>query len=212
MRRAAASPAPPTKPARQSDKIAAPHHSATRRFDGYTDTAAAERKVLHNVFAEGDRWFRTGDLMRKDSAGYFYFVDRIGDTFRWRGENVSTTEVAEVLRACPGVTDAVVYGVTMPGHEGRAGMAAVTTDDRFDFDSLRAHLVAHLPAYAHPLFIRRCDTLDVTGTFKLTKGKLAAEGYENASDPVWFNDRDMGRFVACDAALLQSIRDGVRRL
>ena len=193
-------------------QIAAPLHSATRRFDGYTDQAAAESKVLHNVFAKGDCWFRTGDLLRKDSAGYFYFVDRIGDTFRWRGENVSTTEVADVLRACPGVTDAVVYGVAIPGHEGRAGMAAVTTDDCFDFDSLRAHLVAHLPAYAHPLFIRRCDTLDVTGTFKLTKGKLAAEGYANANDPVWFNDRDMGRFVACDAALLRSIRDGVRRL
>jgi fatty-acyl-CoA synthase len=193
-------------------QISAPRHSATRRFDGYTDTAAAEFKVLHDVFAKGDRWFRTGDLLRKDSAGYFYFVDRIGDTFRWRGENVSTNEVAEVLRACPGVTDAVVYGVTMRGYEGRAGMAAISTDDRFDFDSLRTHLVALLPTYAHPLFIRCCDTLDVTGTFKLTKGKLTAEGYNNANDPVWFNDRDMGRFVVCDAALLQSINNGVRRL
>ena len=212
MRPVYVSPAMPMKPGRQSDKFPHLYHSATRRFDGYTDNAAAESKVLHDVFAKGDCWFRTGDLLRKDSAGYFYFVDRIGDTFRWRGENVSTTEVAEVLRTCQGVTDAVVYGVAIPGHEGRAGMAAITTDDRFDFDSLRAHLVAHLPTYAHPLFIRRCDTLDVTGTFKLTKGKLAAEGYANANDPVWFNDRDMGRFVACDAALLRSIRDGVRRL
>ncbi len=89
------------------------------------------------MFARGDVWFRTGDLMRRDAAGYFYFVDRIGDTFRWKGENVSTTQVAAVLRGCPGVTDAVVYGVGVPGNEGRAGMAAVTVDQGFDFAGLK---------------------------------------------------------------------------
>ncbi len=185
---------------------------SARRFDGYTDRAASERKMLRNVFVEGDRWFRTGDLMRKDAAGFFYFVDRIGDTFRWRGENVSTTQVAEVLRTCPGVTDAIVYGVTVPGNEGRAGMAAITTDHRFDFTELSAHLAAHLPAYAHPLFVRRGASLDVTGTFKLTKGKFAQQGYADSTDPVWFNDRGGNRFVACDASLVQEIGDGRRRL
>lgn len=185
---------------------------AARHFDGYTDAAASERRILRDVFAKGDRWFRTGDLLRKDSAGYFYFVDRIGDTFRWRGENVSTTQVAAVLRACPGITDAVVYGVSVPGNEGRAGMAAVTTDESFDFVVLKAHLDAHLPHYAQPLFVRCCEALDFTGTFKLTKGRLMQEGYVGSAEPVWFNDRASGRFIPCDPALLQSIQDGSRRL
>jgi fatty-acyl-CoA synthase len=164
------------------------------------------------VFAKGDVWFRTGDLLRKDVAGYFYFVDRIGDTFRWRGENVSATQVAAVLRKFPGVTDAVVYGVTVPGNEGRAGMAAVITDDRFDFLGLKGHLDAHLPAYAQPLFVRCCESLDFTGTFKLTRGRLMREGYANCPEPVWFNDRGSGRFMLCDQALLQSVADATRRL
>jgi fatty-acyl-CoA synthase len=191
-----------------------PHtgESSARRFDGYTDQAASDRKLLYDVLNKGDRWFRTGDLMRKDSSGFFYFVDRIGDTFRWRGENVSTLQVAEVLRACPGVTDAIVYGVTVPGNEGRAGMAAITTGDRFDFASLNAHLTAHLPAYAHPLFVRRCGSLEVTGTFKPTKGRFEREGYANATDPVWLNDRRTGRFIVCDVVLVQEMDDGKRRI
>jgi fatty-acyl-CoA synthase len=181
-----------------------------RHFDGYTDAAATERKVLRDVFAPGDRWFRTGDLMRRDAAGYYSFVDRLGDTFRWKGENVATTEVAAVLRACPGITDAVVYGVRVPGHEGRAGMAAVTTDAAFDLDGLHAHLAARLPGYAQPLFLRRSASLDTTGTFKLTRTRLMQEGYADTADPVWFNDRRAGRFVPCDAALRQAIADGLR--
>jgi fatty-acyl-CoA synthase len=186
--------------------------AAARYFDGYTDSGASSRKVLRDVFTIGDRWFRTGDLLRKDSAGYFYFVDRIGDTFRWRGENVSTTQVASVLRLFPGVTDAVVYGVAVPGNEGRAGMAALTTDDRFDIVDLKAYLAAHLPGYAQPLFIRCCETLDFTGTFKLTKGRLMQQGYASSDEPVWFNDRASGRFVRFDAFLAHSIEDGSRRL
>ncbi len=186
--------------------------SPARQFDGYTDQAATECKLLDHVFTVGDRWFRTGDLMRKDAAGYFYFVDRIGDTFRWKGENVASTEVAGVLRACPGVTDAVIYGVKIAGHEGRAGMAAITTDGRFDLAALSAHLDARLPSYAQPLFLRIGDGLDLTGTFKLQSGRLAKEGYLEATDPVWFNDRGAGCFVVCDAELQQSIATGARRL
>jgi len=185
---------------------------AARHFDGYTDVAASTRKILRDVFTKGDVWFRTGDLLRRDKAGYFYFVDRIGDTFRWRGENVSTTQVASVLRGCPGITDAVVFGVAVPGNEGRAGMAAITTDDRFTFDTLKAHLDARLPVYAQPLFVRCCETLDFTGTFKLTKGRLVQEGYAGSPEPVWFSDRAAGRFVPCDEALIRSIAAGTRRL
>jgi fatty-acyl-CoA synthase len=161
-----------------------------RDFDGYTDDDASRRKLLHDVFAVGDRWFRTGDLMRRDAQGYFYFVDRLGDTFRWKGENVSATEVANVLRDCPGVSDAVVYGVAVPGQEGRAGMAAIVTSDVFDFAVLGLHLDACLPEYARPLYVRLCPSLDVTGTFKLVKTDLAREGYENASDPLWIRGKN----------------------
>ena len=89
--------------------------SAAGRFEGYADKVATEKKSLRNVFVNGDAWFRTGDLMRKDEKGFFYFVDRIGDTFRWKGENVSTTEVAATVCAYPGVVEAVVYGVKIPG-------------------------------------------------------------------------------------------------
>ncbi|HEX4387796.1 MAG TPA: AMP-binding protein, partial [Steroidobacteraceae bacterium] len=101
------------------------------RFEGYTDAAATGGKVLHDVFAPGDTWYRTGDLMRQDERGFYYFVDRLGDTFRWKGENVATAEVSAVLASCAGVSDAAVYGVPVPGSDGRAGMAAVVVGADF---------------------------------------------------------------------------------
>src|SRR5204862_3581017 len=106
------------------------------RFDGYTSKAETEKKILRDAFAKGDAWFRTGDLMRRDAHGYFYFVDRTGDTFRWKGENVATGEVGEVLAAVRGVREANVYGVTIPGLDGRAGMAALVADGDFSLDDL----------------------------------------------------------------------------
>jgi fatty-acyl-CoA synthase len=200
----------PDEPGEALGRIVTAAATPARQFDGYTDAAAAARKVLTDVFAPGDRWFRTGDLMRKDAAGYYYFVDRMGDTFRWKGENVSTTEVAAVIAACPGVTEAVVYGVAVPGNEGRAGMAAITTGPGFDLDRLRQHLAANLPDYARPVFVRFCASLDITGTFKLVKRQLAREGFSSAAapDPVWFDDRARGAFVACDDALRGMIAAG----
>src|SRR5262249_49705221 len=118
------------------------------RFEGYTDSGATEDKLLRDVFEPGDVWFRTGDLMRKDEKSYFYFVDRIGDTFRWKGENASTSEVAAVIQRFPGVADVCVYGVEVPGHDGRAGMAALVGLVPAQLAALRAHLVEHLPALA----------------------------------------------------------------
>ena len=157
------------------------------RFEGYIDAAASEAKVLHDVFAPGDAWFRTGDLMRRDGAGFFYFVDRIGDTFRWKGENVSTAEVADALGAVPGVTAAAVYGVTLPGHDGRAGMAALAVTDAFDLAALQARAAEALPAYARPVLLRLCTDLQSTGTFKLQKAELAEDGYDPAAvaDPLY---------------------------
>src|SRR5262249_37924460 len=121
------------------------------RFDGYTDWHESQKKVIRDVFERGDAWYRTGDLMRQDDRGFFYFVDRIGDTFRWKGENVSTTEVAAALGAFPGVRDACVYGVAIPGCEGRAGMATIVADRGLDLAALHAHLVDRLPEYARPV-------------------------------------------------------------
>lgn len=192
-------------------KVVADTQAPARQFDGYTDDVATARKIMRDVFAPGDCWYRTGDLMRKDTADYFYFVDRIGDTFRWKGENVSTGEVETVLRACAGVSDAAVYGVTVPGQEGRAGMAALTVDGNFDPAALWAHAEARLPAYARPLFLRLGGALDLTGTFKLAKSRLAREGYRDSVDPVWFNDRAARGFVPCDAALIRALESGAKR-
>jgi fatty-acyl-CoA synthase len=178
------------------------------RFDGYTDPKATEAKILQDVFVSGDRWYRTGDLLRQDAAGFYYFVDRLGDTFRWKGENVSTAEVAQVICACPGVRAAAVYGVRVPGADGKAGMAAIVVEEgAFDHATLHAHLVAKLPAYARPMFVRLCPAFDSTGTFRVRKADLVREGYEQSSDPVWFDDRTHAQFLPYDRKLLA---DGAR--
>jgi len=184
------------------------------RFEGYTDKHETEKKIVRDAFEAGDAWFRTGDLMRKDEGGHFYFVDRIGDTFRWKGENVSTSEVSEAITAFPGITQAIVYGVAVPGCEGRAGMAAVVSDRPIDLIAFREHLAGHLPEYARPLFLRVCDDIDVTGTFKPQKNALMCEGYAPAKttgDQIYFRDRNRG-FIALDGALLALVQTGRVRL
>ena len=109
-------------------------------FEGYTSAADSERKILRDVFEPGDAWYRTGDLMRMDGAGFYYFVDRIGDTFRWKGENVATSEVAAVLMDFPGIAEATVYGVAVPGTEGAAGMAPLVADGALDFAATAARI------------------------------------------------------------------------
>jgi fatty-acyl-CoA synthase len=180
------------------------------RFEGYTDQEASERKVLRHVFEPGDAWFRTGDLMRKDEGGYFYFVDRIGDTFRWKGENVATSEVSEAICTFPGIRDASVYGVAIPGTDGRAGMATIVADDGLDLGALRTHLVERLPDYARPIFLRVRDRLDVTATFKHTKSALVRDGYDPVAieDAVYFNDRVRQTFVRLDKSLYDRIQRG----
>src|SRR5437016_5286983 len=185
-------------------------------YDGYTDRAASERKLVHDAFARGDAWFRTGDLLRQDADGYYYFVDRIGDTFRWKGENVATQEVADVLCGAPGVTEANVYGVEVPGEDGRAGMAALVLAGgaRFDGAALHARAERHLPAYARPAFVRLVSEMDVTGTLKQRKLALAAEGYDPArvTDPLFVRDDAARAYVALTPAVLAELRDGRRRL
>ncbi len=191
-------------------RIGASAGERSSRFEGYTSAADTEKKILRDCFETGDHWLRSGDLMRRDKAGFFYFIDRLGDTFRWKGENVATTEVAQAIAEFPGVREVAVYGVAVPGHEGRAGMAALVVDDGFDLAGLRAHVVERLPAYARPLFLRICPALIATATFKLVKHELAKQGFDPAviNDPIFCDDAATGRYAPLDAAMFGMLAEG----
>jgi fatty-acyl-CoA synthase len=195
-------------------RIAADASNIGSRFEGYTAKDATEKKILRNVFETGDAWVRTGDLMRKDEKGFFYFVDRIGDTFRRKGENVAASEVAEAICAFPGIEHANVYGVAVPGTEGRVGMAAVVADGELDLTRLRKHLGSSLPAYARPVFLRIRKQIDLTGTFKYSKTELIHQAYdpEACDDALYFDHRETDAFVPLDKELYRRIHDGAIRL
>jgi fatty-acyl-CoA synthase len=184
------------------------------RFEGYASESETEQKVLHDVFKKGDIWFRTGDLMRKDRHGYFYFIDRIGDTFRWKGENVSTTEVELALGRFASILEATVYGVAVHGRDGRAGMAAIVAKDNLNLTALRDHLAQRLPEYARPVFLRIRREIDVTTTFKQKKIDLVEDGFDpsRGSDPIYFNDPQRKAFVRIDPELYREINAGTIRL
>lgn len=186
----------------------------SQRFEGYADKSATEKKILRDVFEQGDVWFRTGDLMRKDERGYFFFVDRIGDTFRWKGENVATSQVSEAITVFPGVRDANVYGVHIPGKEGRAGMAALVVDKDIDLVALHRHIAQQLPDYARPMFLRLQHEIEVTGTFKQRKVDLVKEGFDPAgtADNLYFADPETKSFRLLDKKLYDDICNGSVRL
>jgi fatty-acyl-CoA synthase len=194
------------------DDVAAPE----RRFDGYVDRVASERKILRDVFEPGDAWFRSGDLMRRDAQGFYYFVDRIGDTFRWRGENVATCEVVEAVTAWPAASEAAVFGVAVPGYDGRAGMAAVVVNDAaaFDAQEFHLHLRRRLPEHAQPVFLRLVSSIGTTGTFKPQTGEFERAGFDPAAtpDPLFVHDRARQTFVPLDPALFERIITGEFRL
>jgi fatty-acyl-CoA synthase len=187
---------------------------AAAEFEGYTDAAASQKKILRDVFERGDAWYRTGDLMRADAGGYFYFVDRIGDTFRWKGENVASCEVAAAIAAFPGISEATVYGVPIPGTEGAAGMAALVVDGALDLAEMRQHLARALPAYARPLFLRIQNSIAVTATFKHQKTDLVRQGFDPAAsgDAIYFDDPSQQAYVRLEDALFERIKAGAVRL
>jgi fatty-acyl-CoA synthase len=195
-------------------RISSKRNDAETPFDGYVNAAETERKILRNVFEDADAWYRTGDLMRRDERGFIYFVDRIGDTFRWKGENVSTLQVAEALSGCPGVTDMVVYGVEVPGADGRAGMAAITAQPDLDLQALHSLARERLPSYARPVFIRLCRQIDVTETFKPKKQVLMSEGFDPraTSDPIYVEDRAADAYLRLDEAIYAAIQRGEFRV
>lgn len=186
---------------------------ARSNYTGYADKAATEKKVLHDVFAKGDAWFRTGDLMKVDGDGYIYFVDRIGDTFRWKGENVATSEVSERIASFEGVQEVNVYGVKVGDLDGKAGMASLVTDDTFDIEAFAKHVDEQLPSYARPIFVRLQAAIETTGTFKYRKIDLVNDGFDpgKTKDPLYFRDPTKG-YVKITKALYAKIESGAFKL
>lgn len=186
------------------------------RFEGYQDKQASEAKILRDAFVPGDAYFNTGDLLRRDHRAHLYFVDRVGDTFRWKGENVATSEVQGHLLKWPAVEEVSVYGVTISGTEGRAGMAALVLRDgaTFDPDGFAKHVSQGLPAYARPLFVRVRKELQKTSTFKLQKTELQKDGFnpQTVSDPLYFLDAGQDLYVPLTPELYGAIESGRARL
>ncbi|XP_034044814.1 long-chain fatty acid transport protein 1-like [Thalassophryne amazonica] len=182
-----------------------------RRFDGYVDENSTKNKIAHNIFQMGDSAYISGDVLVMDEFGYMYFMDRSGDTFRWRGENVSTTEVEGVLSTLLDHTDVAVYGVSVPGVEGKAGMAAIThTGGHFDLDSFLTAVQKALPSYARPVFLRLLPCVDTTGTFKIQKTRLKRKGYkvQHPSENIYFLNSHAGRYEAVTQELYTAIMEG----
>ena len=172
------------------------------------------KKVAHDIFRKGDTAFLSGDLVVRDELGYIYFRDRTGDSFRWRGENVSTAEVEAIMSKVLGLCDVVVYGVLVPGCEGRAGMAAIVdSDNKVNLEGLATSLKKLLPSYACPMFLRIVHNVDITGTFKLQKNKLKSEGFDIGlveDQLYYFDSREKLYMVLDEVKYEQIIRSEIR--
>ncbi|KAG7223730.1 hypothetical protein INR49_026412, partial [Caranx melampygus] len=187
------------------------HTDPLRRFDGYANQDSTKKKIAHNVFKMGDSAYVSGDILVMDEYGYIYFRDRSGDTFRWRGENVSTTEVEGVLSGLLGHTDVAVYGVSVPGVEGKAGMAAIAhAGGQFDLDAFLTAVQKALPSYACPVFLRLMPSVDTTGTFKIQKMRLQREGFKPQvpSENIYFLDSRAGCYKPVTDELHDAIVEG----
>jgi len=193
------------------------NNDPVRDFHGYADKSATKKKVARDVFRRGDAVFLSGDILVMDELGYLFFLDRTGDTFRWRGENVSTTEVEAVISNLAGLKDCVVYGVEVHGNEGRAGMAAILDPEgELDLADLAREMSKVLPAYAKPLFIRIIKNMRMTGTYKLQKKEYQKEGYQldqiKDGDVVYFWDATSRSYVQFTQELDENIRAGKIRV
>ena len=186
-------------------------------LDGYTDAQKTAKVVLHDVFEQGDRYYNTGDLLRNIGFGHAQFVDRLGDTYRWKGENVSTTEVENILLKHPGISEAVAYGVEIRNTNGRAGMAAITPAESLatlDFSELLAFAREQMPAYAVPLFLRVKVKMETTGTFKYQKTRLKDEAFDpgkTGDDPIYAWLPGTQTYVQVTQQLLSDIQGGKYR-
>ena len=204
------------KPGERGEAMGLITSDPDRQFDGYTNKAATKKKIAENCAKQGDQWFRTGDLLRMDSKGNVFFCDRLGDTFRWKGENVATTEVQEAISGARGVSEVNVYGVLVPKCDGRAGMASLVVDGKpesFDFSGLYK-AAQELPAYARPLFVRTVPSVEITGTLKHKKVDLRNQGFDpNAiDDQLFFKDDVKKTYVPLTPELYTKIASGEIRV
>lgn len=186
-----------------------------RRFDGYVNQNATTKKIAHNVFKKGDSAYLSGDVLIMDEYGYMYFKDRTGDTFRWKGENVSTTEVEGTLSRLLDMKDVVVYGVEVPGAEGKAGMAAIADPEHSaDLEKFVRDMEKALPSYARPVFLRFLPEVNKTGTFKFQKTDMRQEGFNPTvvSDRLFFLDTSRGGYVPLTEELHRCIVSGKQKL
>ena len=182
-------------------------------FIGYTQKDKTEKALFHNVFKEGDSYFNTGDLLRNVGCKHYQFVDRLGDTFRWKGENVSTTELENIFAEIKGISDSVVYGVEVPNTDGKAGMVSLTPIDPeqpVDLHKFLAHAVEELPPYAVPLFVRIKNEMDTTGTFKYKKSDLKKDGFnpESTAEPLHVLLPRTKEYVPLTSELYRDIHEG----
>ncbi|XP_038222804.1 long-chain fatty acid transport protein 4-like [Zerene cesonia] len=191
-------------------------NNPSREYHGYVDKAASDKKVVRDVFSHGDSAFISGDILVADELGYLYFRDRTGDTFRWRGENVSTSEVEGAVSRVARHRDAVVYGVLVPNTEGRAGMCGIVDPDgSLDLDKLAKDLARDLPAYARPIFVRVMDRMDMTGTFKMRKTDLQKEGFDPSlvkTDKLYYLDVKQNKYLPLGPEEYENINTGKIRL
>jgi len=180
------------------------------RFDGYLNQQATKKKIAYNVFSKGDSAFLTGDMLMQDEEGFYYFQDRTGDTFRWKGENVSTNEVEGVISKALELNDVCVYGVEVPGIEGRAGMACICDPEKqANIEELQKYCEKALPPYARPMFIRQSNEIAKTATYKFKKNILRDEGFNpstcDVTDSLYYYDGKQKKYVAIDGAVYDSI-------
>lgn len=186
-----------------------------RRFDGYVNQSATSKKIAQSVFKKGDSAYLSGDVLIMDECGHMYFKDRTGDTFRWKGENVSTTEVEGTLSRLLDMKDVVVYGVEVPGAEGKAGMAAIADPTHStDLEKFVKDMEKALPPYARPVFLRFLPEVNKTGTFKFQKTDLRRDSFDPTavSDKLYFLDSSRGRYTQLDEELYRSILSGKNKL
>ncbi|NXV55772.1 S27A4 protein, partial [Molothrus ater] len=186
-----------------------------QHFDGYLNQSATNKKIARDVFTKGDVAYLTGDVLVMDKYGYMYFRDRTGDTFRWKGENVSTTEVEGTLSRILNLTDVVVYGVEVPGVEGRAGMAAIADpENSCDLEDFSSKLKKALPLYARPVFLRFLHEVSKTSTYKFQKMELRKQGFDPAlvKDRLYFLDSRQGCYLPLDQAAFSRIKSGDQKL
>lgn len=200
----------PAAPGETGEMVGLIQNSSIQKFDGYVDKGATSKKLYRDVFHKGDIAFSSGDLLMQDEEGYLFFKDRIGDTFRWKGENVSTSEVEGILTKVVGLSDVVIYGVEVSGCEGKAGMAAILDPEhKVNLEQMLHESLATLPPYAVPLFVRLLSEVDATGTYKLKKTNLVKEAYEvgRIKDPMYFLDLAQKKYVPLTEELYGKIQN-----